>query len=53
MNTPYIDGTTLDECREALRQGKQLDELAGKLRCDVAHLARLLGLPTPSQDGGR
>ena len=46
MSEPYIDGTTLDECREALRQGKQLDELAGKLRCDVAHLARLLGLPT-------
>ena len=46
MSEPYIDGSTLDQCREALRQGKQLDELAGKLRCDVAHLARLLGLPT-------
>ena len=53
MSEPYIDGSTLDQCREALRQGKQLDELAGKLRCDVAHLARLLGLPIPSQDGGR
>ena len=45
MSEPYIDGSTLDECREALRQGKQLDELAGKLHCDPDHLARMLGLP--------
>lgn len=53
MSNPYIDASTLDQCREALRQGKQLDELAGKLRCDVAHLARLLGLPIERKDGGR
>ena len=46
MSNPYIDGSTLDQCSEALRQGKQLDELAGKLRCSVDHLRLVLGLPT-------
>ena len=49
----YISSDVLDQCREALRSGITLEQLAGKLRCDVAHLARLLGLPIPSQDGGR
>lgn len=41
----YICSDVIAECREALRQGKQLDELAGKLRCSVDHLRLLLGLP--------
>ena len=45
----YIDGNTLDECREALRQGITLETLAGKLGCTPEHLARLLDLkPEPS-----
>lgn len=44
--TPYIDADTLDQCREAMRQGKSLESLAGKLRCSPEHLSRLLGLPT-------
>jgi hypothetical protein len=43
--TPCIDGPTLDEAREAHRQGVPLATLAGKLRCDTDHLTRLLGLP--------
>lgn len=43
--TPYIDGDTLDECREAMRQGHSLESLAGKLQCSPEHLARLLGSP--------
>ena len=45
MTDPYIDGSTLDECREALRQGKKLEALAGILCCSQSHLASLLGLP--------
>lgn len=41
----YIDGATLDEAREALRQGQSLESLAGKLNCSPEPLARLLGLP--------
>ena len=44
--TPYIDQSTLDEAREARRQGRTLEQLAGQLRCDPAHLARLLGVAT-------
>ena len=42
---PYIDGSTLNEAREALRQGRTLEALAGILRCSPEHLARLLGIP--------
>lgn len=45
MSLPYIDAGTLDEAHEALRQGKKLEALAGILRCDPDHLARLLNLP--------
>jgi hypothetical protein len=44
--TPYIDGATLDEAREAIRQGKKLEALAGILKCTPEHLARLLGIST-------
>ena len=42
----YIDGDTLDQCREALRQGRTLESLASQLRCSPEHLARLLGIST-------
>jgi len=48
----YIDQSTLDECREALRQGRTLEQLAGHLRVESDHLASLLGLtakPVPVQ----
>lgn len=41
----YIDQDTLDQCREAMRQGVTLETLAGKLQCSPEHLANLLGLP--------
>jgi AraC-like DNA-binding protein len=44
LSDPYIDGSTLDECREALRQGKKLEALAGILCCSPEHLSRLLGI---------
>ncbi|MCX7397256.1 MAG: hypothetical protein NT138_06190 [Planctomycetales bacterium] len=46
--TPYIDGATLDEAAEAIRQGKKLEALAGILKCSPEHLARLLNLPAKS-----
>ena len=46
MSNPYIAQDVLDQCREALRQGRTLEYLAGQLRCDVGHLSRMLGLPT-------
>lgn len=44
MSGPYIDGSTLDEVREALRQGQTIENLAGRLRCDERHLSMLLGI---------
>ena len=44
--TPYIDGDTIDLCHAALRDGRTLDDLAGRLHFDLPTLARLLGLPT-------
>ena len=41
----YLDSDTIDQCRQALRDGRTLDDLAGKLHCDTDHLARMLGLP--------
>jgi len=41
----YIDADTLDQCREALRQGSTLEKLANQLRVETATLANLLGLP--------
>lgn len=47
---PYIDGATLDEAAEAIRQGKKLEALAGILKCSSEHLARLLNLPAASSN---
>ena len=48
----YLDQNTVDECRDALRQGCELNELAGKLRIEPQELARILGLriSTPVDD---
>ncbi len=46
MSRKYLDGSTLDECIEAMRQGRTLDDLAGRLHFDCEYLGRLLGLPT-------
>ena len=52
--TPYIDGDTLDEARNAHRQGISLAVLASQLQCEESQLANLLGLPqwrqTPVHD---
>ena len=45
MSNPYIAQDILDQCRQALRDGKTLEHLAGRLHCDADHLARMLGLP--------
>jgi len=41
MSGKHLDGSTLDECIEAMRQGRTLADMAGQLRCDPAHLSRL------------
>ena len=42
----YLDSDTIDLCHAALRDGKTLDDLAGRLHIAPPTLARLLGLPT-------
>ncbi len=42
--TAYLDGSTVDECRDLLRRGVPLEVLAGRLRIRPEELARLLGL---------
>lgn len=46
MTNPYIAQDVLDQCKEARRQGRTLEYLAGQIPCDPAHLARLLGVPS-------
>lgn len=41
----YLDKDTLDQCHQALRDGRTLDELAGRLHVDTELLGRLLQLP--------
>ena len=41
----YLDSDTLDECHQALRDGRTLDDLAGRLHFDTELLGRLLQLP--------
>lgn len=45
MSNPYIAQDILDQCHQALRDGRTIDDLAGRLHCDAGHLARMLGLP--------
>ncbi len=42
----YLDGDTLDLCHQALRDGRTLEDIAGKLHFDCEYLGRLLQLPT-------
>lgn len=42
----YLDQDTLDQCHQALRDGRTLGDLAGKLHVDTELLGRLLQLPT-------
>lgn len=42
--TAYIDGSTVDECRDLLARGERLEVLASRLRISPDDLARLLGL---------
>ena len=44
MSTRYIDGGTLDEAREAHRQGVSIDRLAEKLGIEPDDLRHRLGL---------
>lgn len=46
MSRNYLDGSTLDECIEAMRAGRTLDDLAGRQHVDTEYLGRLLQLPT-------
>ena len=41
----YIDGATIDDCKNALRQGATLQTLGERLGIDPAELARLIGVP--------
>ena len=54
----YLDSDTLDQCREAIRQGSRIIDLAARLRCTPEHLGQLLGMSViqpvpadPDQDG--
>ena len=42
----YIDQDTVDQCLQALRDGRTLEDLAGRLHVDCEYLGRLLQLPT-------
>ena len=46
MRWKYHDGFTLDECIEAMRQARTLDDRADRLHGDTEYLGRLLQLPT-------
>ena len=40
----YLDGATVEECRDLLGRGERLEVLANRLRISPDDLARLLGL---------
>ena len=43
----YLDADTITQCHQALRDGRTLDDLAGKLHVvDTELLGRLLQLPS-------
>jgi hypothetical protein len=47
---PYLDGDTIDICLAALRDGRTLDDIAGRLHLDTELLGRLLQLPSTPAD---
>jgi hypothetical protein len=40
----YLDGSTVEQCRDLLARGEQLEVLAGRLRISSDDLRQLLGL---------
>ena len=46
MIRKYLDGSTLDGCIEAMRQGRALDDRADRVNVDTEYVGRLLQLPT-------
>jgi len=46
MSNPYIAQDVLDQCPQAIRDGRSLEYLAARLRCTPEHLGQLLGLPS-------
>lgn len=48
MTRLYLSGDKEREIREAFRQGRSLEWIAGQLGADAAELARLLDLPHSS-----
>jgi len=47
MSGAYLDADTISQCHQALRDGRTLDDLAGRLHFqDTELLGRLLQLPT-------
>lgn len=42
----YLDSDTIAQCHQALRDGRTLEDLAGRLHMDTELLGRLLQLPT-------
>jgi hypothetical protein len=43
----YLDGATVQECRDALRQGVQIEVLAGRVQLPADVLERLVVLHSP------
>lgn len=46
MPQVYLNGDQVEEIREAIRRGVQLDAISQKLGVDPDELARLIGLPS-------
>ena len=47
----YLDGSTVEQCRDLLARGERLETLAGRLRISPDDLAKLLGLPADQSRG--
>ena len=48
----YLDGSTVEQCRDLLARGERLEVLASRLRVRPEGLARLLGVPADQPRGG-
>ena len=47
----YLDGSTVEQCRDLLARGERLEVLASRLRIAPEDLARLLGVPADQTRG--
>jgi len=47
----YLDGSTVEQCRDLLARGERLEVLASRLRISPEDLARLLGVPADQPRG--